>query len=66
MTLNIMPMAQLLGAFIIPFGSYLTQYWDPRVMIILGESFALITLLIASLSQSFTVFALFYILSFAS
>ena len=66
MALNIMPMAQVLGASIMPFGSYLAQYWDPRAIILIGETFALTCLLIAAFSDSFPVFSLFYVLAFGS
>lgn len=67
MTLNIMPMCQVLGACIMPIGSYLAQYWNPKLMILLGEAVALSALMAAALmSSSFGWFVTFYVIAYGT
>jgi len=65
MTQNILPMCQVLGTFIMPIGSFLVQRnWNPKLIIIMGESVALLCFMIATFMQEFWAFLIFYVIGF--
>ena len=66
MTLNILPMAQVTGSLIMPFGSFLTPKTNPKILIALGEIFALAMLLLTTFMDSFTLFTVFYVIGFGA
>ena len=64
---DILPLCQVLGTCIMPFGSYLVQQGvNTRIMIGIGEAVALACFILASQMSSFAAFTAFYVFGFGS
>jgi MFS family permease len=63
-TVFVTPINLLVVMFTNPLGAYLSKIWNPKLLIAIGTSFAVIAALLASIAQSFWLFLITYPITF--